>query len=127
MSGELNKEVAIIGIGCTKFGEHFTKSWADLAVDAAFDACADAGVELKDVEAAWLGSYRPWIAGERNTGSPLAEALGLSAGQLFGMLRSAVTGKTVSPPLFESMEVIGKAKVLERIRDAIAVVEAMQK
>ncbi len=77
MSGLLKEPVAVIGIGCTKFGEHFTKSWGDLVVDATFEACADAGVDLhKDVEAAWLGSYRPWIAGERNIGSPLAEALG---------------------------------------------------
>ena len=76
MSGLMKEQVAIVGAGCTRFGEHFTKSWADLVVDATFEACADAGVELKDVEAAWLGSYRPWIAGERNIGSPLAEALG---------------------------------------------------
>jgi glutamyl-tRNA synthetase len=57
----------------------------------------------------------------------LADSLGISAGQLFGMLRSAVTGKTVSPPLFETMEVIGKTKVLGRIRNAIAVLEGMQK
>lgn len=57
----------------------------------------------------------------------LADSLGLSAGQLFGMLRSAVTGKTVSPPLFETMAVIGKTKVLERIRNAIAVLEGLQK
>ncbi len=49
----------------------------------------------------------------------LAEELGLSAGQLFGILRVAVTGKKVSPPLFQSMEVIGKEKVLERIQNAI--------
>ncbi len=45
----------------------------------------------------------------------LAEEMGLSAGQLFGILRVAVTGQSVSPPLFESMAVIGKDKVLERI------------
>lgn len=55
----------------------------------------------------------------------LAEELGLSAGQLFGILRAAVTGQTVSPPLFESMAVIGKEKVLERIQQAIAVLESM--
>jgi len=53
----------------------------------------------------------------------LAESLGLSAGQLFGILRSAVTGQTVSPPLLESMEIIGKAKVLERIRKASEILE----
>lgn len=76
MAGLLREQVAIIGVGCTKFGERFTHSWADLAIEAAFEACTDAGVELNDVEAAWLGSFRPFIAGERNTGSPLAEALG---------------------------------------------------
>jgi glutamyl-tRNA synthetase len=48
----------------------------------------------------------------------LAEQLGLSAGQFFGILRAAVTGQTVSPPLLESMEIIGKDKVLERIQAA---------
>jgi glutamyl-tRNA synthetase len=43
----------------------------------------------------------------------------LQAGQLFGILRVAVTGQTVSPPLFESMAIIGKQKVLERIQNAI--------
>ena len=76
MAGLLKEQIAIIGVGCTKFGEQFTQSWGDLALDAAAEACEDARVELRDLEAAWVGSYRPWIAGERNTGSPLAEALG---------------------------------------------------
>ncbi len=49
----------------------------------------------------------------------LAETIGLKPGQLFGILRVAVTGKTVSPPLFESMAIIGKAKVLQRIHHAL--------
>ncbi|OGO38305.1 MAG: glutamate--tRNA ligase [Chloroflexi bacterium RBG_16_57_11] len=49
----------------------------------------------------------------------LAEELGLQAGQLFGILRVAVTGQKVSPPLFESMEIIGKEKVLKRVERAI--------
>jgi glutamyl-tRNA synthetase len=55
----------------------------------------------------------------------LAEAQGLKAGQLFGILRAAVTGQRVSPPLFESMQVIGKETVLQRIRDAIKVLDTM--
>ncbi|HTX90136.1 MAG TPA: glutamate--tRNA ligase [Anaerolineales bacterium] len=55
----------------------------------------------------------------------LVESSGLSAGQVFGILRVAVTGQTVSPPLFESMEIIGKEKVLERVRKAIAILEKM--
>ncbi len=53
----------------------------------------------------------------------LAGELGLKVGQLFGILRVAVTGQTVSPPLLESMAVIGKQKVLERIRHAISLLE----
>jgi glutamyl-tRNA synthetase len=55
----------------------------------------------------------------------LAEALGLKAGQLFGILRVAVTGKNVSPPLFETMAIIGKETVLARIRQAVEVLESM--
>ena len=55
----------------------------------------------------------------------LAEDLGLSAGQLFGILRSAVTGQKVSPPLFESMAVIGRAKVLERLQNGIRLLDGI--
>jgi glutamyl-tRNA synthetase len=55
----------------------------------------------------------------------LAEELGYSAGQVFAIMRAAVTGKTVSPPLFESMGVIGRQKVLERMREAVKALEEM--
>ena len=51
------------------------------------------------------------------------EKSGLSAGQVFGILRVAVTGQRISPPLFESMEIIGREKVLERIVKAIKLLE----
>jgi glutamyl-tRNA synthetase len=53
----------------------------------------------------------------------LAEQLGLKPGQFFGILRVAVTGRKVSPPLLESMEVIGKEKVLERLQNAIQMLD----
>lgn len=56
----------------------------------------------------------------------LAAEMGLTAGQLFGILRVAVTGKPVSPPLFESMAIIGKNKVLERITKGINLMENLQ-
>ncbi len=56
----------------------------------------------------------------------LVEQLGLSANQVFGILRVAITGQTISPPLFESMQVVGREKVLERIRTAIGMLEKMQ-
>ena len=54
----------------------------------------------------------------------MIEEMGFSAGQVFGILRVAVTGQRVSPPLFESMAVIGREKVFSRIRRAIELLEA---
>jgi len=54
----------------------------------------------------------------------LVEELELNPGQVFGILRVAVTGQKVSPPLFESMEIIGREMVLTRIANAIAMLEA---
>jgi glutamyl-tRNA synthetase len=51
------------------------------------------------------------------------ESSGLTPNQVFGILRVAVTGQKVSPPLFESMEIIGKEKVLERLQKAIRALE----
>jgi glutamyl-tRNA synthetase len=53
------------------------------------------------------------------------EETGLNANQVFGILRVAVTGQKISPPLFESMEIIGQAKCLQRIQNAIEVLEKM--
>ena len=55
----------------------------------------------------------------------LLEQSGLKAGQVFGIIRVAVTGQKNSPPLFECMEIIGKDKVLERIQSAAELLEHM--
>lgn len=47
------------------------------------------------------------------------ERLALSRRQFFGALRVAATGQAVSPPLFETMEVLGKDRVLQRLRSAV--------
>ena len=54
---------------------------------------------------------------------PLAEELGLKAGQLFHPLRVACTGRTASPGIFETMTVLGKEKCLKRISSAITKLE----
>ncbi len=53
------------------------------------------------------------------------EESGLNANQVFGVLRVATTGQKVSPPLFESMEIIGREKCLARIKHAVDVLEKM--
>ncbi|MDT7943586.1 MAG: glutamate--tRNA ligase [Dehalococcoidia bacterium] len=51
---------------------------------------------------------------------PMAQKLGLKTGDFFMLLRVAVTGRTVSPPLFQSMELVGKERTLLRLRSAVA-------
>ncbi len=50
---------------------------------------------------------------------------GHNVNQVFGILRVAATGQKVSPPLFESMEIIGREKVLKRLKNAIEILEKM--
>ena len=49
----------------------------------------------------------------------LAKELGVKVGQLFGSLRIATTGLRVAPPLFETMEVLGRERTLRDIRAAM--------
>jgi glutamyl-tRNA synthetase len=55
----------------------------------------------------------------------VAARLGLSARQFFGTLRVAATGREATPPLFETMEVLGRAQVLERVESAIELLKAV--
>lgn len=50
---------------------------------------------------------------------PLAEVMGLKAGELFSLIRVAVTGKAAAPPLFETMAVLGREVTLGRLRGAL--------
>jgi glutamyl-tRNA synthetase len=53
------------------------------------------------------------------------ESSGLNANQVFGTMRVAITGQKVSPPLFESMEIIGREKVLKRLQNAVSMLDRM--
>ena len=49
----------------------------------------------------------------------LAEEMNLKTGQLFGTMRTAVSGRTATPPLFDMMSVLGRDRVLSRLRAAV--------
>jgi acetyl-CoA C-acetyltransferase len=70
MSGSIKDRVAIVGMGCTRFGELWDKGPSDLIVDAVQEALADAGVEIKDIEAVWAGSIFS-AHGGRSVSEPL--------------------------------------------------------
>ena len=52
----IKDRVAIVGMGCTRFGERWDMGVEDLLVEAAYEAFEDAGIQPKDIQAAWLGT-----------------------------------------------------------------------
>ena len=52
----IRDKVAIIGMGCTRFGERWDMGGEDLLVEAAYEAFEDAGIQPSDIQAAWLGT-----------------------------------------------------------------------
>src|SRR4029077_20827894 len=55
-SNGIRDRVAIVGMGCTQFGERWDKGVDDLLTDAATDTIASAGGALNDIDAFWLGT-----------------------------------------------------------------------
>jgi len=80
----------------------------------------DAATALEQVKALLEGLTQPWTHEEWESGMrAIADNLGLKAGDLFMILRVAVTGSKVSPPLYESMEILGREEVLSRVDHAL--------
>jgi acetyl-CoA C-acetyltransferase len=59
----IKDQVAIVGMGCTPFGEHWDKSVDDMVVDATQEAYASAGIVQDDVDAFWLGTFGSGTSG----------------------------------------------------------------
>ena len=76
MATGIKNKVAIIGMGCTKFGERWDVGAEELMVEAFEECIADAGLEKNDIEAAWLGTCLEEV-NLGKTAMPLAVALRL--------------------------------------------------
>lgn len=57
MALSIKDRVAVIGMGCTKFGERWDCSLDDLIIEAINECCEDSGVNLKDIDAFWFGTF----------------------------------------------------------------------
>jgi acetyl-CoA C-acetyltransferase len=57
MASGIRNKVAILGMGCSKFGERWNADPVDLMVEAFEECLQDAGIERKQIEAAWLGNH----------------------------------------------------------------------
>ncbi|OGE42725.1 hypothetical protein A3A45_03575 [Candidatus Daviesbacteria bacterium RIFCSPLOWO2_01_FULL_36_8] len=63
---------------------------------------------------------KPWEAKLfEDTFRKLAEDLKISASQMFQLIRVAVSGQTVTPPLFESLQILGEEETINRVRESI--------
>ncbi len=95
---------------------------AEFAVDeaAAAKQLGETGRPVIEAAAAVLEPLAEWKAPaiEEALRMALVDGLGLKPRNAFGPIRVAVTGSTVSPPLFESMELLGRDRSLSRMRTA---------
>ncbi|HDM77627.1 MAG TPA: acetyl-CoA acetyltransferase, partial [Deltaproteobacteria bacterium] len=71
----IKDRVAIVGMGCSKFGERWDVGLEDLAIESAYEAYEDAGIGPDDIEACWVGQVSAPVAGIGATS--VAEALKL--------------------------------------------------
>src|SRR4030042_139343 len=74
MTDSIANKTAIVGMGCTKFGERWEAGPTDLVTEAAEECFQDAGIETKDIQAAWFGACYPYSG---LGGYPLAYTLRL--------------------------------------------------
>jgi acetyl-CoA C-acetyltransferase len=71
MSEGIRDKVAIIGMGCTKFGERWESGPEDLIVEAYQECIEDAGIDKSDIDAAWFGTcYDELGTGKASVGLP---------------------------------------------------------
>jgi acetyl-CoA C-acetyltransferase len=76
MASGIKDKVAIIGMGCSKFGERWDTSPDDLMVEAYVEAMGDAGIEPNQLDAAWFSHHIDDI-GSGKGGTPMSIALRL--------------------------------------------------
>ena len=80
MSGNAYKkrDVAIVGIGATSFGEHWDKGLRELSSEAGFSAAGDAGIKGKDIEFILVGNMSGGMfVGQEHVAALVADFLGL--------------------------------------------------
>ncbi len=76
MASGIKDRVAILGMGCTRFGERWDASPEDLMVEAFGEALEDAGIEPGQIDAAWFSTHMPDVGTGRG-GVPMSIALRL--------------------------------------------------
>src|SRR5215470_5820304 len=117
----MRDKVAVIGVGCTKFGERYDRGYEELICDAAFAAYDDAGIDPDQIEAAYLGTYIPGPGGGKSAVS-LGDALRLYGRPITRVENYCATGTdafrnaciTVAAGVHDVVLVVGAEKLKDR-------------
>ncbi len=121
----IQERIALLGEAPSMLGFLFVTG-ADLVLEA--DALASLPQNATDILGASRSALESIPSAEWTTdrvhallAETLIEGLGLKPRVAFGPLRVALSGRKISPPLFESMEILGQAETLSRLDRALAV------
>jgi acetyl-CoA C-acetyltransferase len=117
----MKDQVAVVGVGCTKFGDRHDRTYEELICDAAFEAYADAGIDPADIQAAYLGSYLPGPGGGKAAVS-LADALRLYGRPITRVENYCATGTdafrngclAIAAGVYDVVLVLGAEKLKDR-------------
>ncbi len=113
----LKNRVAIIGAGCSRFGEHYDKAAEDLIVEAAQEAIADAGIERERIRAGWVGTISSALSGNalsdplKLTGIPITRVENYCASGMDAVRNAAFS---VAAGMYDIVIALG----FEKMRDA---------
>lgn len=121
MATSLNDRVAVIGVGCIKFGDNFDQGYEEMAVTAARAAFHDARVAPEEIDAAWLGTYSP-AQGHGKAAVSLGDALRLYGKPISRVENFCATGTdafrhavlAVASGLYDTALVLGVEKYKDR-------------
>src|SRR3954470_1179283 len=113
----IRDRVAIVGMGCTDFGEHWGKSTDDLLIESATAASASAGIPIEDLDAFWLGAM-----GSGTSGLTLSRTLRIDCKPVTRLENMCATGSealrnacyAVSSGAYDSAMAIG----VEKLKDS---------
>jgi acetyl-CoA C-acetyltransferase len=127
MAQSIRDQVAVIGVGCTKFGDRFDQSYEDLAVEATFAALTDAAIDPERIEAAWLGTYSPY-GGNGKGAVSLADSLRLYGKPITRVENFCATGTdalrnacmAVAAGVYDVVLVLGVEKLKDRPNRGLA-------
>jgi acetyl-CoA C-acetyltransferase len=113
----IRDRVAIVGMGCTDFGEHWGKSTDDLLIESATAASTSAGIAIEDLDAFWLGTM-----GSGTSGLTLSRPLRLDCKPVTRLENMCATGSealrnacyAVASGAYDSAMAIG----VEKLKDS---------